>query len=125
MVYLAYEPALSRHVAVKLFPKNSLVDPHAREHWLAEARAISRVPHDNVVAIHRVGENDEWFWLVIEYVPGGTLKDQLTEPLPPKAAARIVETIARAVGYFHSRGVVASRSETVERPAWRRTRSGV
>ena len=38
VVYLAWEPALKRHVAVKLFPRNSLVDPHAREHWLGEAR---------------------------------------------------------------------------------------
>jgi serine/threonine protein kinase len=105
-VYLAREPALKRHVAVKLFPRNSLVDPHAREHWLAEARALSRVPHDHVVAIHRVGETEEWLWLVIEYVSGGTLKDRLTEPLPPRDAARLTETIARAVGYFHTRGVL-------------------
>ena len=105
MVYLAWEPALKRHVAVKLFPRNSLVDPHAREHWLGEARALSRVPHDHVVAIHRVDETEEWLWLVIEYVSGGTLKDRLTEPLPPRDAARLTETIARAVGYFHTRGV--------------------
>ena len=105
MVYLAWEPALDRHVAVKLFPRNSLVDPHAREHWLREARALSRVPHDHVVAIHRVDETEEWLWLVIEYVSGGTLKDRLTEPLPPRDAARLTETIARAVGYFHARGV--------------------
>ena len=104
-VYLAWEPALKRHVAVKLFPRNSLVDRHAREHWLAEAQALSRVPHDHVVAIHRVDENEEWLWLVIEYVPGGALKDRLTEPLPPRDAARLTETIARAVGYFHTRGV--------------------
>jgi serine/threonine protein kinase len=105
VVYLAWEPALKRHVAVKLFPTNSIVDPHSREHWLGEARALSRVPHDHVVAIHRVDETDEWLWLVIEYVPGGTLKDRLTEPLPPRDAARLTETIARAVGYFHTRGV--------------------
>ena len=98
-------PSLKRHVAVKLFPRNSLVDPHAREHWLGEARALSRVPHDHVVAIHRVGETDAWLWLVLEYVSGGTLKDRLAEPLPPRDAARLTETIARAVGYFHSRGV--------------------
>ena len=105
VVYLAWEPALKRHVAVKLFPRNSLVDPHAREHWLGEARALSRVPHDHVVAIHRVDETEEWLWLVLEYVSGGTLKDRLTEPLPPRDAARLTETIARAVGYFHTRGV--------------------
>ena len=105
VVYLAREPVLNRHVAVKLFPRNSLVDPHAREHWLAEARALSRVPHDHVVAIHRVDETEDWLALVIEYVAGGTLKDRSTEPLPPRDAARLTETIARAVGYFHTRGV--------------------
>jgi len=105
VVYLAWERALNRHVAVKLFPTHSLVDPRAREHWLGEARALSRVPHDHVVAIHRVDETDQWLSLVIEYVSGGTLKDRLTEPLPPRDAARLTETIARAVGYFHSRGV--------------------
>ena len=123
VVYLAWEPALNRHVAVKLFPRNSLVDPHTREHWLGEARALSRVPHDHVVAIHRVDETEEWLWLVIEYVSGGTLKDRLTEPLPPRDAARLTETIARAVGYFHTRGVCSPRSETVEHPARRRAGS--
>ena len=105
VVYLAWEPALNRQVAVKLFSSNSLHDPHAREHWLAEARALSRVPHDHVVAIHRVDETEEWLWLVLEYVSGGTLKDRLTEPLAARDAARLMETIARAVGHFHTRGV--------------------
>jgi putative zinc finger/helix-turn-helix YgiT family protein len=83
VVYLAREPVLNRHLAVKLFPRNSLVDPHARERWLGEARALSRVPHVHVVAIQRVDETDDWLWLVLEYVSGRTLKDRLTEPLPP------------------------------------------
>ncbi len=105
VVYLAWEPALSRHVAVKLFPRDSLFDPHVREHWHGEARALSRVPHDHVVAVFRVDETEEWLWLVMEFVPGGTLKDRLTEPLPPRDAARLTETIAQAVGYFHTRGL--------------------
>jgi eukaryotic-like serine/threonine-protein kinase len=105
IVYLAWEVALKRYVAVKLFPRNSQIDPHAREHWLGEARVLSRVPHDHAVAIHRVDETAEWLWLVIEYVSGGTLKDRLAEPLLPRDAARLMETIARAVGYFHTRGV--------------------
>ena len=105
VVYLAWEPALKRHVAVKLFPRNSLVDPHARDHWLSEARALAHVPHEYVVEIHRVDETDEWLFLVIEYASGGTLKDRLTEPLRPRDAARLTETIARAVGFFHARGL--------------------
>jgi tRNA A-37 threonylcarbamoyl transferase component Bud32 len=105
VVELAWEPALKRHVAVKLFPRHSLHDPHAREHWLAEARALSRVRHDHVVAVYRVEETEDWLCLVIEYVPGRTLKDRLSEPLPPRDAAWLIEIIARAVGYFHTRGV--------------------
>jgi tetratricopeptide (TPR) repeat protein len=105
VVYLAWEPELKRHVAVKLVPKNSLVDLNARSHWLCEARALSRVPHDHVVAIHRVVETHDWLGLVLEYVSGGTLKQRLAEPLPPRDAARVIETIARTVGYFHTRGV--------------------
>ena len=119
VVYLAWEPDLKRHVAVKVFPTNALVDPHTREHWLSEARALSRAPHDHVVAIHRVDETEDWLWLVIEYVPGGTLKDRLTEPLPPRDAARLTETIARAVGHFHCARGLSPRSETVEHPACR------
>jgi tRNA A-37 threonylcarbamoyl transferase component Bud32/tetratricopeptide (TPR) repeat protein len=105
IVYLARETALGRDVALKLFPRHSLIDPHAREHWLAEARALSRVPHERVVAIHHVIETDDWLCLVLEYVAGGTLKQRLTEPLAPRDAARLMETIARAVGYFHARGL--------------------
>jgi len=43
VVYLAWEPALNRHVAVKLFPRNSLVDPHAREHWVMVSPYLSNI----------------------------------------------------------------------------------
>jgi serine/threonine protein kinase len=43
---------------------------------------------------------------VLEYVPGGTLKQRLAEPPPPRAAAGLVETIARAVAYVHGRGLL-------------------
>ena len=64
------------------------------------------MPHKHVAAIHRVGESKEWLWLVLEYVSGGTLKERLIEPLPSRDAARLTETIALAVGFFHTRGVV-------------------
>jgi serine/threonine protein kinase len=77
-----------------------------RRHWLREARAVSNVRHPNVVPLYDYGEADGWFFLVLEYVPGGTLKQRLTEPLPPRAAAGLMETIARAVAYVHGRGLL-------------------
>jgi eukaryotic-like serine/threonine-protein kinase len=43
---------------------------------------------------------------VFEYVPGGTLKDRLNEPLPPSEAVRLLGEIARAVAHFHRAGVL-------------------
>ena len=56
--------------------------------------------------LYDYGEADGWFFLVLEYVPGGTLKQRLAEPLPPRVAAGLMETIARAVGYIHGRGLL-------------------
>jgi eukaryotic-like serine/threonine-protein kinase len=108
VVYLATEKGLDRLVALKILP--AAVGPDAstgpRRRWLREARAVSSVRHPNVVPLYDFGEADGWFFLVLEYIPGGTLKKRLTEPLPPRVAAGLVETIARAVGYLHSRGLL-------------------
>ena len=108
VVYLAIETGLDRLVALKILP--GALGPDAstgpRRRWLREARAISSVRHPNVVPLYDYGEADGWFFLVLEYIPGGTLKQRLAEPLPPRVAAGLVETIARAVGYLHSRGLL-------------------
>jgi len=108
VVYLAIETGLDRLVALKVLPGALGPDTSTgpRRRWLREARAVSSVRHPNVVPLYDYGEVDEWFFLVLEYVPGGTLKQRLAEPLPPRVAAELMETIARAVGYLHSRGLL-------------------
>ncbi len=107
VVYLAIETGLDRLVALKVLPGSMGADGGAgpRRRGLREARAISSVRHPNVVPLYDYGEADGSFFLVLEYVPGGTLKQRLTEPLPPRVAAGLIETIARAVGHVHSRGL--------------------
>jgi hypothetical protein len=105
VVYLARETRLDRPVAVKVVSAGMPADPRGRRRWLAEARALARVRHENVVEIYRVDETEGGLFLVLEYVPGGTLKDRLAGPLPPRAAAGLTETIARTVAHFHERGL--------------------
>ena len=107
VVYLAIETGLDRLVALKVLPGSMGADGGAgpRRRWLREARAISSVRHPNVVPLYDFGEADGSFFLVLEFVPGGTLKQRLTDPLPPRVAAGLMETIARAVGHVHSRGL--------------------
>ena len=104
VVYLARRDTPSRQVALKLLPGGRRASPRERRQWLREAEAASLVRHPNVVTLHEVGEADECFLLVLEYIPGGTLADRLSGPLAPMIAARLVETIARAVHHIHRHG---------------------
>ena len=108
VVYLAIEEGLDRLVALKVLPAAVGRDesPGPRRRWLREARAISSVRHPNIVPLYDHGQADGWFYLVLEYVPGGTLKRRLAEPLPPRVAAGLVETIARAVQCIHGKGLL-------------------
>ena len=54
------------------------------------------------MTLYEVGETADWFLLVLEYIPGGTLAERLVKPLAPRDAARLLETIARAVHRIHS-----------------------
>ena len=101
VVYRAYDPRLEHHVALKVVPGDALAGPHGRRRWLAEAYAISRVRHPNVVHLYDCGEAGTWFYLVFEYIPGGSLEKRLNGDLAPRVAAGLVETIARAVAHFH------------------------
>jgi len=104
VVYLAHRDTLRRQVALKLLPGGRRAGPRERRQWLREAEAASLVRHPNVVTLHEVDEADDWFLLVLEYVPGGTLADRLLKPLAPGNAARLMETIARAVHHIHVSG---------------------
>ncbi len=104
VVYLARRDTPSRQVALKLLPGGRRAGPRERRQWLREAEAASLVRHPNVVTLHEVGEADDCFLLVLEYIPGGTLADRLSGPLAPSDAARLMETIARAVHHIHRHG---------------------
>jgi serine/threonine protein kinase len=107
VVYRAIRTGLDRPVALKILSaaSGSDADSDTRRHWLREARAVSRARHPNIVPLYDFGEADGCFYLVLEYVPGGSLKQRLEEPLQPRVAAQLVETIAHAVGHLHKRGL--------------------
>jgi WD40 repeat protein len=88
-----------------------LAGAHAGSQELArfrtEAEAVGRLQHPNIVQIYGVGRHDEHPYLVLEYVDGGNLAQQLTgTPLPARRAAELIETLARAMQYAHERGIV-------------------
>jgi tetratricopeptide (TPR) repeat protein len=107
VVYQARHTRLNRLVALKMILAGGHAGPHELARFRVEAEAVARLQHPHIVQIYEVGEHNNQPYLVLELVDGGSLARQLAgTPLAPTAAARLVETLARAVHYAHGRGVV-------------------
>ena len=107
VVYQARQTKLGRVVALKMI----LSGAHAGEADLArfrtEAEAIARLQHPNIVQIYEVGEHGGLPFFSLEFCGGGSLEKKLAgTPLPPKEAALLVETLARAMQAAHEKGVI-------------------
>ncbi|QRK06879.1 SUMF1/EgtB/PvdO family nonheme iron enzyme [Archangium violaceum] len=103
-VYLAQDTVLDRPVAVK-FIASEMPDEAQRERFRTEARAIARVQHPNVVAVHRVGEVQRHPYLVSEFVRGESL-ERLPRPLSWQRVLAIGIGLARGLAAAHRRGVL-------------------
>jgi tRNA A-37 threonylcarbamoyl transferase component Bud32 len=107
VVYRARQAHPARLVALKVLLVGGHADAERRARFLAEADAIARLQHPHIVQIHEVGEHDGLPFLALEYVAGGSLAQQLGGgPLLPRAAAALLELLARAVDFAHEHGVV-------------------
>jgi serine/threonine protein kinase/formylglycine-generating enzyme required for sulfatase activity len=102
-VFLARDLLLDRLVAVKFVRGTG--DPEARKRILEEARAIARLQHPNVVAVHRVADLAGHPYLVSEYVHGRTLR-QVERPMPWRQVLDIALDLTRGLAAAHRRGVL-------------------
>ena len=78
-VFKAYQPTLDRYVAVKVLPAYYAGDPMFVKRFTQEARSVAKLTHPNIVQIHDFGEQDAVFYIVMEYVDGGTLGGKLKQ----------------------------------------------
>jgi hypothetical protein len=106
-VYKARQPSLDRLVAVKVLPREPGQDPAFAERFGREARALARLGHPNIVAVHDVGQAGDFYYFVMEHVDGVNLRQVLRDgQLKPEQALRIVPQICDALQYAHEEGVV-------------------
>jgi tetratricopeptide (TPR) repeat protein len=107
VVYKARQLTLNRVVALKMILAGSHAGPEDLARFRLEAEAIARLQHPNIVQIHEVGEHEGLPFFSLEFCPGGSLDEKLGGmPLPSAEAARLVQTLARAVQAAHERHVV-------------------
>jgi hypothetical protein len=107
VVYQARQLAADRVVALKMILHGGHAGDDTRERFRTEAQAIARLQHPHIVQVFEVGEHDGLPFFSLEYCPGGSLAQKLAgTPLPPKEAAGLVETLARAMDAAHREHII-------------------
>jgi serine/threonine-protein kinase len=107
-VYLAHDDELDRPVAVKILAAHLASEPGFYERFVREARMAARLSHPNIVQVYDAGEEDDRPYIVMEYVPGQTVADELRERARLEAV-RVVDLALQVCGgleHAHSSGLV-------------------
>jgi eukaryotic-like serine/threonine-protein kinase len=108
-VFLAHDNILDRGVALKLLKDQYAGNEEFVERFKREARNAAALSHPNIVSIFDRGESEDGtYYIAMEYLPGGTLKDRIMSrgALPPQIAAEVALQIAEALQAAHKRGVI-------------------
>ncbi len=106
VVYRAVDPTLDRPLAIKVIKRKNL-SATAKERFLREARASSRLNHPNIVTVYAAGEEDGHPYLAMEYVEGRTLRDVIDEgPIAWDQATLWIADILDALSRLHENGII-------------------
>jgi hypothetical protein len=104
-VYKARQSALDRLVALKVLPSGGGIG--STERFNREARALARLSHPNIVAVHEFGQVESLHFFIMEFVDGANLRQlEKTSRLSPREALQIIPQICDALQYAHDEGVV-------------------
>lgn len=108
VVLRAFDRELNRPVAIKVLAPHLATVGAARRRFIREAQAAAAVVHPNVVPIHAVQAEAEYPFLVMTYVPGGSLQQCVRRqgPLEPKSIVRIAQQVAAGLAAAHRHGLV-------------------
>lgn len=106
-VYKARQPALDRLVALKVLPAKGSGEVAFSERFNREARALARLSHPNIVAVHEFGQVGDLHFFIMEFVDGANLRQlERAKRLAPREALQIIPQICEALQYAHDEGVV-------------------
>lgn len=107
-VYLAHDMILDRDVAIKILRYDFSNEEELRRRFQREALSTTSLAHPNIVNIFDVGEDGAMPYLVMEYVPGRTLKEYIIEhsPVAPERAVKIMKQLASALAHAHHNQIV-------------------
>jgi predicted Ser/Thr protein kinase len=107
-VYLGTDRVLGRQIAVKILDSQFARDSSFVARFRREAQSAASLNHPNVVSVFDSGSDDGTHFIVMEYVQGKTLSQLIRERdrVPPKLAAQVASSVARALAFAHREGIV-------------------
>ena len=107
-VYLARQLSLKRPVALKLLKADLAASPTALKRFEAEAHAVAKLNHPNIVQVYEFGEHDGLRYMALEFVEGRNLREYLARKGPPDlpVALSIVRQVTTALQKAHEQGLV-------------------
>ncbi|WP_433184710.1 Stk1 family PASTA domain-containing Ser/Thr kinase [Actinoallomurus sp. CA-150999] len=107
-VYEGHDTKLDRTVALKVMHGNLAGDEEFVRRFIGEAKHAAALSHPNVVAVYDQGTDKGYVFLAMEYVPGRTLRDLLTERgrLGPREALQVMQPVLSALGAAHRAGLI-------------------
>jgi len=108
VVYMAKDSVLQRSVAVKALHPALLVDPQFIERFKNEARIAALLDHPNLVPVYDFGQEDGQFYLVMAYMPGGSLSKRLkaSAPFPTGQVIQTIREIGAGLAYAHDHKII-------------------
>ncbi|HRV91256.1 MAG TPA: SUMF1/EgtB/PvdO family nonheme iron enzyme [Anaerolineae bacterium] len=111
-VYKAADPNLSRTVAIKVIHPHLSNDPQFLRRFEHEAAAVARLRHPNIIQVYDFNHENNVYYMVMEYIPGQDLKEQLKslsskhQRLPLAETVRIMGAVCEAVSYAHEQNMI-------------------
>ena len=106
-VYKARQRSLDRDVAIKILPHELGADPLFRSSFQAEAKAMARLTHPNLIRVYDSGDLDGLLYIVMEYVPGKSLFHSAHgKAIDSRQAVEIVLAACRGLAHAHENGIV-------------------
>src|SRR5690606_5481212 len=105
--YLAQQQSMNRKVAIKVLPKQFMTDDTYLQRFEREVKIVSQLEHRNIIPVYDYGEFEGQPYIVMRYMPAGSVDDILQRgPLDPQKILSIVQQIAPALDYAHSKDVL-------------------
>jgi len=107
IVYKARDTSLNRLVALKVLHPQLTVDPKFIENFRDEAQKLAQVDHPNVVGVHEINEVEGRLFIVMRYLPGGSLADRIEKKeLAQEETLRIIIEVAQGLSAGHEKGII-------------------